>query len=48
MCLSFAVFLSVYVFASFQLAQEFTKFGSVDVKILDATHAVVAVAWHSR
>lgn len=32
----------------FQLAQEFASFGSVDVKILDSQHAVVAVAQHRK
>ena len=32
----------------FQLAQEFASFGSVDVKILDSRHALVAVAQHRR
>ena len=31
-----------------QLAQEFSRFGSVDVKILDSQHALVAVAQHRR
>lgn len=31
-----------------QLAQEFSHFGSVDVKILDSQHALVAVAQHRR
>ncbi|XP_078361002.1 poly(A)-specific ribonuclease PNLDC1-like isoform X2 [Oculina patagonica] len=30
------------------LAQEFSQFGSVDVKILDSQHALVAVAHHRR
>jgi len=30
------------------LAQEFSQFGSVDVKILDSQHALVAVAQHRR
>ena len=38
----------VVFYIKFQLAQEFANFGSMDVKILDSQHALVAVAQHRR
>jgi len=38
----------VVFYIKLQLAQEFANFGSVDVKILDSQHALVAVAQHRR
>ena len=40
--------MTIFLVSVFQLAQEFASFGSVDVKILDSQHALVAVAQHRK
>ena len=41
--------LKVYFFLfKSQLVQEFSRFGSMDVKVLDSKHAIIAVTSHYR